>query len=91
MTNFCQAKEQVFFCVDKKGYGTRFKPKSRAEKQQMYLEYPFVLQTGFRHPYSVKIELEDGSNKIYNPNRLKINGILTRVVRNKVISTELVM
>jgi hypothetical protein len=66
-------KEQIFFCCDKQGYGIRLNPKNVPEKQQMYNDYRFVVQVGFRSNYIVKLWLSNGSNRVLNPNTFRIN------------------
>jgi len=70
MKDYTKKREQVFFCLDKKGYCMRFKPKKRVEKENMYNEYPFSIQVGFRSIYKVKIWLNQGLNRLVNPNTI---------------------
>ncbi len=66
-------RNEVFICVDKQGYVTRIKLEKRLEKQEMYKNYPFVIQTGFMCQDTVKIWLEDGTEMEINPNRYRID------------------
>jgi|SRR3989344_4811997 len=71
LTNYILPKNQVFVCINPDGYINRLRLKSRAEKQQMYNYYPFVIQTGLYCKDMVKIRFNDGSEREINPNKLR--------------------
>lgn len=71
--NYTDKKEQVFLCIDNKGFLMRKRPLNAPEKQQMYLDYPLVIQTGYRSHYSVKVLFDDNSSRCINPSKFKIN------------------
>lgn len=76
-------KDQVFFCIDSDGYCVRLKPKTPFEKQYMYKEYPFVIQTGFRTKDRVQIDFYNREIRLIDPNKYPI-GRRHFLSRNKI-------
>lgn len=72
-------KNEIFFCIDSSGYGSRFKPKNNAESLQMHVMYPLVVQIGFRCSDEVIVGLEDSSKITVNPNNYKLGTLYNNV------------
>jgi hypothetical protein len=71
--NYTDKREQVYIAIDKDGYLTRLKIRNNTQKQQMYNDYSFVIQVGFRCRYMLKIWFNGGSFRYLNPNKYRIN------------------
>ena len=86
--NYTDKEQQVFVCADK-GHLTRFKLKTKLEKQEMYNSYPISIQTGLRCANSLKLSFDDGSFKIINPSNLKFDKSVCISSRKKIITLSL--